>query len=145
MAPPESKFPVIVWFRSDLRLRDNPALAAAVATKQPIIPVFVLDDVNPGPWKRGGASRWWLHQSLSQLQKEVPFVFGKGEAEAELLKIVHKTKAQGVFWNRCYEPWAIARDRKIKQALKENGVMVESFNGSLLFEPWEIMNKSGGP
>jgi deoxyribodipyrimidine photo-lyase len=145
MVAPESTSPIIVWFRSDLRLRDNPALAAAVAAKLPVIPVFILDDVSPGSWKRGGASRWWLHQSLSQLKKEVPFIFSKGDAETELLKIVRKTKAQGVFWNRCYEPWAIARDKKIKQALKENGVMAESFNGGLLFEPWEIMNKSGGP
>ena len=36
--------PVIVWFRQDLRLADNPALQAAAATGAPVIPVYILDD-----------------------------------------------------------------------------------------------------
>jgi deoxyribodipyrimidine photo-lyase len=59
--------PIIVWFRQDLRLEDNPALLAAHESGQPIIPVYILDDVNSGEWKMGGASRWWLHQSLGAL------------------------------------------------------------------------------
>jgi deoxyribodipyrimidine photo-lyase len=33
----------IVWFRQDLRVQDNPALAAAVARGAPVVPVFILD------------------------------------------------------------------------------------------------------
>ena len=58
--------PVIVWFRQDLRLADNPALSAACA-KGDIIPVYILDDHNSGEWAMGGASRWWLHQALESL------------------------------------------------------------------------------
>ena len=35
--------PLILWFRRDLRLADQPMLAAAVATGRPLLPVFVLD------------------------------------------------------------------------------------------------------
>lgn len=74
--------PIIVWFRQDLRLRDNPALQAAHETKRPIIPVYILDDVNSGQWKMGGASRWWLHHSLTELNKSLKgcLVFDKGDA-----------------------------------------------------------------
>ena len=58
------KSPVIVWFRQDLRLADNPALHETVATGHPILPIYILDDVNAGTWKMGGASRVWLHHSL---------------------------------------------------------------------------------
>jgi hypothetical protein len=62
-----SPSPLIVWFRQDLRLADNPALSAAVATGAPIVPVHILDDEGAGAWRRGGASRWWLHHSLAAL------------------------------------------------------------------------------
>jgi deoxyribodipyrimidine photo-lyase len=56
--------PVVMWFRQDLRLADNPALQAACETGAPILPVYILDDVNSGAWKMGAARRWWLHESL---------------------------------------------------------------------------------
>ena len=60
----------VVWFRQDLRLRDNPALTAAAA-RGPMLPVFILDDVTPGPWRSGAASRWWLHHSLAALRRDI--------------------------------------------------------------------------
>jgi deoxyribodipyrimidine photo-lyase len=141
--------PVIFWFRSDLRLADNPALAAACGEGRPVIPVYILDDVNPGAWKMGGASRWWLHQSLQTLSDSLeaagfqPLVLLKGDAEKELLKLAAETKADTVYWNRRYEPWAVARDTKIKAELKDKDIEAASFNGYLLFEPWQIKNKTG--
>ena len=49
--------PTILWFRRDLRLDDNPALAAAVERGGPVVPVFILDDEDAGDWRPGGASR----------------------------------------------------------------------------------------
>jgi len=143
--------PVIFWFRNDLRLADNPALAAACDTRQPVIPVFIHDDSNAGIWKNGGATNWWLHQSLDHLAAAIdsaglhPLVFCKGDAKIEIAKLVKETGADHVFWNRCYEPWAIARDKKIKEDLKNSGVDAQSFSAFLLFEPWEILNKTGNP
>lgn len=59
--------PTIVWFRQDLRLQDNPALAAALAPGGAIVPVFIWDEAGEGDWPAGGASRWWLHHSLTAL------------------------------------------------------------------------------
>jgi deoxyribodipyrimidine photo-lyase len=50
-----------------------------------------------------------------------------------------------VVWNRCYEPDVIARDTKIKTNLQNAGLSAESFNGALLFEPWELKTRAGGP
>ena len=61
------KNPVIIWFRQDLRLADNPALNAAVETDHPVLPVYILDDESAGEHAMGGASRWWLHHSLLSL------------------------------------------------------------------------------
>jgi len=57
--------PVLLWFRQDLRLADNPALHAAAG--RPLLAVYVLDDEAAGAWAHGGASRWWLHHTLAAL------------------------------------------------------------------------------
>ncbi|MBI1214667.1 MAG: deoxyribodipyrimidine photo-lyase [Alphaproteobacteria bacterium] len=146
-----SNAPVLFWFRGDLRLKDNPALRAALQTGRAVVPVYIHDEKTPGIWKPGGASRWWLHRSLGALAKDIkaaglhPLVFLKGAADEELKKLVKATSATEVYWNRCYAPYAIARDKALKQDLKESGVAVHSFAAALLFEPWEIQNKSGQP
>ena len=61
----------LLWFRLDLRLADNPALDAAVAIGHPVIPVYIHDDADAEEWSSGGASRWWLHNSLSALSSEI--------------------------------------------------------------------------
>ena len=139
----------IVWFRQDLRLADNPALHAA-AGQGPVVPVYILDDETPGRWKPGGASRWWLHKSLEALATDLAkrgsrLIFRRGKADRVIQGLVRETSATAVHWNRQYEPWAIARDTKIKDALKAKGVKVESFNAALLKEPWEVKTGGGGP
>ena len=146
----ETNAPVIVWFRQDLRLSDNPALQAAAATGSPVIAVYILDDDAPGCWRRGGASRWWLHHSLASLSADINALGGrmvllKGPAKAQLDALIKETGAQAVFWNRMYEPWARDRDETIKSALKEAGLKARSFNGSLIVEPWDIATKTGNP
>ena len=60
----------IHWFRQDLRLSDNPALAKAVE-QGALLPVYILDDENAGPDAMGGASRWWLHEALGVLNDQL--------------------------------------------------------------------------
>ena len=141
--------PIIVWFRQDLRLADNPALAEA-AKIGPIIPLYVLDDETPGSWKPGGASRWWLHHSLQSLSADLgtrgsKLILRKGTAAAVIASVAAETNAQAVYWNRLYEPYAIARDAQIKAALAANMVSTRSFNASLLAEPWTVKTGNDSP
>lgn len=137
---------IICWFRSDLRIKDNPALYDA-AKSGAVLPVYILDDVNAGKYGQGGASRWWLHHSLISLNDSLEgnlLVYSGNPAEI-LPKIIDEYSIDAVYWNRCYEPWQIKRDGNIKQDLKEQGIEAESYNGSLLFEPWEILKQDKTP
>jgi deoxyribodipyrimidine photo-lyase len=48
-------------------------------------------------------------------------------------------------WNRLYDPAVIARDRQIKASLRAEGISCRSFNSALLFEPWTLQTRDGGP
>lgn len=149
MATPTGS-PALVWFRLDLRLTDNPALAAALKRGGPIVPVFIWAPEEEGDWPPGGASRWWLHQSLKALAADLAsrgarLVLRRGPTLDALRALVRETGAHAVFWNRRYEPALIARDRAVKEALRAEGLEVESFNSALLFEPWTVANRAGKP
>src|SRR6478609_5252768 len=137
----------IVWFRQDLRLQDNPALAAAVARGESVVPVFIWDEAGEGDWTPGGASRWWLHHSLVALEaslreRGLKLIIRRGTANMVLRELINSTRASAVFWNRRYEPAAIACDEGLTATL---GVEVKTFNAALLFEPHTVQNKAGGP
>lgn len=135
----------IVWFRQDLRLSDNPALHEA-AQLGDVLPLYILDETGDGYAQIGAASRWWLHHSLKALEKDLGgLVLRKGDPQEILLQLAENAGAERVFWNRCYEPHAIKRDKAIKAALSDVGVEVQSFNASLLHEPWEVETGSGEP
>ena len=142
--------PVIVWFERDLRLADHPALADAVASGRPVLPLFILDDAAAGDWRAGGATRWWLHHSLEALAAGLariglPLVLRRGPAEAALAAIVAECGASAVVWNRRYEPWSRERDARIKADLTAAGIAARSHNGALLREPWEVRTGEGQP
>ncbi|MBV1696688.1 MAG: deoxyribodipyrimidine photo-lyase, partial [Hyphomicrobiales bacterium] len=136
----------IVWFRQDLRLADNPALAYAAARGR-VVPVYVLDETPPPDGRPiGGASRWWLHHSLEVLECSLGgLVRLRGAPRDVLPALAKEVDATAIAWNRCYEPYAVARDTALKADLSTQGIAAASFNGSLLFEPWEIETGSGGP
>ena len=134
----------IMWFRQDLRLADNPALIEAVNSGE-IIPIYILDDHNSSSQKMGAASRLWLHYSLESLDKSLNgnLKFFKGPADKIIPELMLQTNADKIVWNRCYEPWRMTRDISIKQYIKELGVEVKSFAGSLLWEPHQIHKSDG--
>ena len=140
---------IIVWFRQDLRLNDNPALQSALNGKNAVIPVFI-DDNDCGR-QPGIMGRWWRDKSLAQLNDALKsrgsrLIFRKGRAQDVLPTLAKQVGATAVYWNRQYEADIVARDTAIKSKLKDSGIEAESFNGSLLFEPWEVTSKStGGP
>lgn len=142
--------PTIVWFRRDLRIDDNPALVAAVERGAPVLPVFVWAPDEEQGWSPGAASQWWLHQSLASLQQDLqrlgsPLVLRSGESLAELRQVIDETGAEAVYWNRGYEPAVVERDQEIKAAVEDTDLDVHSFNGNLLYEPWEIQTQQDKP
>ncbi len=136
----------IFWFRQDLRLKDNPGLVAA-SKASVVIPIYILENTPSDRYAMGEASLCWLHHSLKSLNESLggKLIFFSGDPLKILQGLIKSEKAEGVYWNRCYESWRIKRDKAIKAALKKEGVTVNSENSALLWEPWEIHKKDGTP
>jgi deoxyribodipyrimidine photo-lyase len=141
--------PLVIWFRQDLRLTDNPALAAAAASGRPVIALYILD-TDTRDWAMGAATQWWLHHSLAALDAALRQRYGlaltlrRGRPADILAALLRETGADTVHWNRVYEPAGIARDTAIKATLQGVGITVETHNAALLFEPWTVKTRAGG-
>jgi deoxyribodipyrimidine photo-lyase len=139
--------PLIVWFRQDLRLADNPALSFAARSGRPMIALYLLDQ-TPGVRPPGAASRWWLDKSLASLAKDLRSLGGRlilrrGPALAVLRALIEETGATGVCWNRLYDAGSIERDKAVKRDLARGGIACHSFNAALLNEPWRVVKSDG--
>lgn len=135
--------PVLVWFRNDLRLTDNPALHAAVETGQPVICLYILETPEDGLRPLGGASKWWLDKSLRALARDIAdrggrLILRRGRSATVIDNVIAETGAGTALWNRRYDLGGRTVDGQIKSALQDRGVEVQSFNGSLLTEPWTL-------
>jgi deoxyribodipyrimidine photo-lyase len=141
--------PVVMWFRQDLRLADNAALRGA-AESGPLVCLHVLDDVTPGIWTWGGASRWWLHHSLSRLAENlakhgITLILRRGAADKVIADVLTETKARALYFTRDYAPWSAALEKRIKASAGRIGADCHRYGGFLMHEPEAIRTGQGEP
>lgn len=133
----------LVWLRRDLRLADNPALYEA-SNCGPVVVVYVLDDAVAKTHAYGGASRWWLHHSLSDLARRIDargsrLILRKGDSVEQLLEIAREIGAKTIHANYHYEPWW----RNAERALGEE-IELKRYHANYLTGMGAITTGSGG-
>ena len=130
--------------------RGSPRSDAAAKIGRPVIPLYILDDDTPGEWRLGGASRWWLAQSLRSLEASLRgvgsrLILRRGESAGALIALARELNAEAVYFTRGYEPFAVAQETALNSRLKAAGVACRRFGGHLLVEPETVANKAGAP
>jgi deoxyribodipyrimidine photo-lyase len=140
--------PALVWFRDDLRLADNPALTAAAG--RPVLALYLLDEASPGIRPLGGASRWWLHHAVRELDHALrnlgaPLVLRRGRAADVVPRLAAEIGAGLVAWNRRYGPGEAAADAAVERGLAAAGVEVSAHDGNVLARPGEVVTGGGTP
>ena len=132
--------PVIVWFRRDLRIADNPALYHASETGRPVVALYIRESDHPYP--QGGAADWWLHYSLESLQESlgVPLIIRRGKAVDIIPDVVRATGADALYINRRYTPRGHEIDKAVADALS---IDVHDYKSFLLVEPWDVKTGEG--
>jgi deoxyribodipyrimidine photo-lyase len=139
----------LIWFRDDLRVADNPALLAAVADGGAVA-LYVLDEESEGIRPLGGAAKWWLHHALADLRREleglgIPLILRRGPGADVVPAVAAALDARAVYWNRRYGGPERAVDTAVKDWAGAGGLHAESFQASLLHEPWTVRTGAGNP
>jgi len=141
----------LLWFRRDLRLEDNAALAAAAREADALVPVYVHAPAEEGEWAPGAASRWWLHASLKALSQALAargsrlLVLEESCSSEAIARLARAVGARTVHWNRLYEPHLAARDAMVARALAEAGIEARSYPGHLLLEHASLRSAGNAP
>jgi deoxyribodipyrimidine photo-lyase len=142
---------VVWWLRRDIRLDDNTALGQALQQSDgAVIPVFVLDPRILQARGTGAARVHFLMEALRDLdgqirRKGARLIMREGEPIEELIKLCRETGADGVFFNRDYEPYAVQRDQRALDELRQVGFRAEVFGDRLMFEPEHIRTANDKP
>eukprot|EP00887_Chlorella_sp_A99_P005593 scaffold1.g5593.t1 len=151
LPPPQGRaHPIIVWLRRDLRLADNPALAAALQLGATVVPVYIWSPEEEGQFQPGRCSRWWLAGSLASLEREFDALgsrllyFRSPDARSVLAALAADLGARTVFFNHLYDPISMVRDNEVKASLAAAGVFCQSFNADVLCEPWDLLERAPG-
>lgn len=133
----------IVWFRQDLRLSDQAAVAAASADG-PWVGLYVLDDESPRHWAMGGAQRWWLHHSLDALSRDLKarggrLILRRGSATEEVARLAEALETRTVHALHHYEPWW-----KTAEETLDGQLDLRLYEGSRLAPPESVLTGSHG-
>jgi deoxyribodipyrimidine photo-lyase len=140
--------PHIVWFRDDLRLSDHPALHASVKSGAPVICLYVRDEQSAALRALGGATRWWLAQSLRALSTSLAAIGGtlvlrNGRAADVIAALAREAGAGMVLWNEIAQAPHRAIEDEVIAALADLDVGTRSFPGDLLVQPAAVRTKDG--
>jgi deoxyribodipyrimidine photo-lyase len=141
---------IIHWFRRDLRVSDNTALAEAARRGEHVVPVLVLEAaLRTGP-DVGAARLAFLLESAEALRKNLGqlghrLIVRRGRSEEVIPALAREVQAEAVFANKRYEPYAQARDKRVAKALYDLGVRFELFKDAVVREECEILTRAGTP
>jgi deoxyribodipyrimidine photo-lyase len=144
---------IVHWFRRDLRLADNTALAAASRDSDAaVVPLFVIDErlTDPGGRFTGPARVRFLLESLQELdaalrERGSALVFRRGDPRQIVPQVAREARADAVYWNRDYSPYAVARDAALAETLRVAGQHVQQFKDVVIRGPDEIFTQGGTP
>lgn len=140
----------LFWFRRDLRLDDNLGLYRALASKYPVIPIFIFDEAILDSLPKNDARVNFIHESLSHINAELlkigsSLLVKKGKTMDVWQSLIEEFDVKEVFFNKDYEPYAIKRDLAICEVLSSNNSRSFLFKDQVIFEEKEITKADGLP
>jgi deoxyribodipyrimidine photo-lyase len=142
--------PALLWFTRDLRMHDQPALRAALASGRRLVACYVFDERAGGDWAMGGASRWWLHHSLASLARALAaagagLVLRRGDRAEQIIRLASEVHAAELHVGQPNEPADRAALEAIERALGAHGCAVHRHWTTLLFDPDTVRTAAGTP
>ncbi len=139
---------VIHWFRRDLRLTDNTALAAAAKTAENVVPVYIQSTWSSSHRWTGPHRQEFLCGSLASLDGNLRaigsrLITRRGEAVEELEKLAIETKAEAIFYNRDPDPFGRATEQRLERRACDLGIELRALKDVCIHEREEVLTGKG--
>jgi deoxyribodipyrimidine photo-lyase len=137
----------VVLFTRDLRVHDNPALAAACANADRVVPLFVFDpklgDLSPNRTR-------FLHQALADLRTALrdrggDLVVRTGDPVAEAIGVARSVDATMLGLAADVSAYARRRENRLREECERHRIAVRLFPGVTVVDPGELRPGGGGP
>ena len=144
----------LVWFRSDLRLEDNPALRNAFENSEKVHAIFIFSKKQLEKHNEANVKIDFIIKNLIQLEKKltelnVPLTIIKSDgfdSDASLIgKFIDKKNIDKVFWNNQFGEDETIRDRQVVSYLDSKNINVNIFNDQIVYEPGFLKTGQGLP
>lgn len=141
----------IFWFRRDLRLEDNVGLFHALSSGKQVLPLFIfdteiLDKLEDKKDRRVNfiyKAIKEISEKLSSLNSTIEVRYGN---PPEIFKqLVKDYEFEAVYTNHDYEPYAVKRDKAVKQILSSSDIQFLTFKDHVIFERLEVCKDDGTP
>ena len=142
---------VIFWYRRDLRLDDNIGLVQALSSGYPVLPVFIFDtDILDHLQNKYDRRVDYIHQALKSIHQKLQIHHSGlktylGKPIEVFQKITEQYRIKAVYCNRDYEPYAIKRDREVKESFQAKGIAFYDFKDQVIFEQSDIAKADNTP
>jgi deoxyribodipyrimidine photo-lyase len=134
----------IFWFRRDLRLSDNTGLYYALSSGRPVILIFIFDEDILESLPEDDPRVSFIYDNLEKINRKISahgsslLVF-KGSSKKVWKDLASLGNIKSVFWNNDYEPYALERDRQVKEMLDEKGIESHAYKDQVIFEKDELV------
>ena len=140
----------IHWFRRDLRLTDNTALAAAVAAHDQVVPVYIVSEWKTEHHWCGAPRQEFLCGCLASLARNIEAKGGRlivrhGRADAVLEKLVRESGADAIYFNRDPDPCGRATEQRLAKIAADLGVKLHAHKDVAIHERDEVLTGSDTP
>ncbi|MFV0592184.1 MAG: deoxyribodipyrimidine photo-lyase [Draconibacterium sp.] len=138
----------VFWFRRDLRLNDNTALAKALSGDCKVIPLFIFDTNILDELPENDSRVTFIYRQLQKINDKLAgfnsgLLIKHGKPLDIWQEIVRQYPVKEVYFNKDYEPYALQRDEQIKSFLAGHNISVSSFKDQVIFEENEVLKPNG--
>tara|TARA_B100001063_G_scaffold240639_1_gene266094 strand:- start:165 stop:1589 length:1425 start_codon:yes stop_codon:yes gene_type:complete len=144
----------IVWFRSDLRIDDNPALNAALSSCDEVLAIYIFSQSQWEIHNESNIKQEFLFKNLTELKASlenlnIPLIAINADSyqtlPQDLSSFVVEQKIDHVFCNNEFGFNERVRDQNSKELLKKNNIKFSSFNDQVIYDPGFLKTGQGKP
>ena len=144
----------IVWFRSDLRIDDNPALNAALSNCDEVLAIYIFSQSQWEIHNESNIKQEFLFNNLTSLEESllklnIPIIAMNTDSyktlPKDLLNFVIEQKIENIFWNNEFGVNESERDVAVEKNLNENNVQISRFDDQVIYQPGFLKTGQGNP